>query len=275
MKLKQLVVAVSLSLGLVACGGGGSSSSSSSGSSYDFKVTAVDGYLNNAIVTATCGTQTFTGVTDENGEVQLDTNGIDSKDCSVVITANPDGSTTDMDTGETYAAGELYLVSPAGQDKTDLIASPFTTLVALLMESSGGTVDLDAAIAQIASDFGVEASLVTGDFIAAQNVDTGSEEAQKAALKATALLASLPQTADEFAADVADTSTTQTLIAKLLKINDAVEAEIAELENSGTDLSSVIITVEVAADGSVTTVVEDKPQATGATDSSVGGGTGS
>ena len=255
MKLKQLVVAVSLSLGLVACGGGGSSSSSSSGSSYDFKVTAVDGYLNNAIVTATCGTQTFTGVTDENGEVQLDTNGIDSKDCSVVITANPDGSTTDMDTGETYAAGELYLVSPAGQDKTDLIASPFTTLVALLMESSGGTVDLDAAIAQI--------------------VDTGSEEAQKAALKATALLASLPQTADEFAADVADTSTTQTLIAKLLKINDAVEAEIAELENSGTDLSSVIITVEVAADGSVTTVVEDKPQATGATDSSVGGGTGS
>ena len=275
MKLKQLVVAVSLSLGLVACGGG-SSSSSSSDSSYDFKVTAVDGYLNNAIVTATCGTQTFTGVTDENGEVQLDTNGIDSKDCSVVITANPDGSTTDMDTGETYAAGELYLVSPAGQDKTDLIASPFTTLVALLMESSGGTVDLDAAIAQIASDFGVEASLVTGDFIAAQNVDTElKEEAQKAALKATALLASLPKTADEFAADVADTSTTQTLIAKLLKINDAVEAEIAELENSGTDLSSVIITVEVAADGSVTTVVEDKPQATGATDSSVGGGTGS
>ena len=273
MKLKQLVVAVSLSLGLVACGGGGSSSSSSSDSSYDFKVTAVDGYLNNAIVTATCGTQTFTGVTDENGEVQLDTNGIDSKDCSVVITANPDGSTTDMDTGETYAAGELYLVSPAGQDKTDLIASPFTTLVALLMESSG---DLDAAIAEVALQFGIAPSLVTGDFIAAQAADTElKEEAQKAALKATALLASLPKTADEFAADVADTSTTQTLIAKLLKINDAVEAEIAELENSGTDLSSVIITVEVAADGSVTTVVEDKPQATGSAGSSVGGGTGS
>ena len=266
MKLKQLVVAVSLSLGLVACGGGGSSSSSSSGSSYDFKVTAVDGYLNNAIVTATCGTQTFTGVTDENGEVQLDTKGIDSKDCSVVITANPDGSTTDMDTGKKFAAGQLYLVSPAGQNKTNLIASPFTTLVALLMESSGGTVDLDAAIAQIANDFGVDPSVVTGDFIA--------EGDAPAALKATALLASLPQTAQEFADEVADTSTTQTLIAQLLKINDAVEAEIAELENSGTDLSSVIITVEVAADGSVTTVVEDKPQATGATDSSVGGGTG-
>lgn len=266
MKLKQLVVAVSLSLGLVACGGG-SSSSSSSDSSYDFKVTAVDGYLRNAIVTATCDGQTFSGTTNENGVAELDTNGFDSADCSVVITANPDGSTTDMDTGETYAAGELYLVSPAGQDKTDLIASPFTTLVALLMESSGGSVNLDAAIAQIASDFGVDASVVNGDFIA--------EGDAQAALKAAALLSSLPKTAEEFTADVADTSTTQTLIAKLLTINTAVEAKIEELENSGTDLSSVIIKVEVAADGTVTTEVEDKPQATGSAGSSVGGGTGS
>ncbi|NCB59707.1 MAG: hypothetical protein EOM46_19995, partial [Gammaproteobacteria bacterium] len=181
MKLKQLVVAVSLSLGLAACGGGGGSSSSSS-PSYDFKVTAVDGYLKNAIVTATCGTDTFSGITNENGVVELDTNGYDSKDCSVVITANPDGSTTDMDTGETYAAGELYLASPAGQDKTNLIASPFTTMVALLMQSSNGSVDLETAIAQIADDFGIDASLVTGDFIAA-----GDDEV---ALKASALLSS-------------------------------------------------------------------------------------
>ena len=54
MKLKHVVIAVGMALGLTACGGGGGSSSSSS-SSYDFKVTAVDGYLKNAIVTATCG----------------------------------------------------------------------------------------------------------------------------------------------------------------------------------------------------------------------------
>ena len=65
------------------------------------------------------------------------------------------------------------------------------------------------------------------------------------------------------------------LFTQLIKINTAVEAEIAELDNNGTDLSTVIITVTVADDGSVTTDVEDKPQATGATDSAVGGGTGS
>ena len=135
------------------------------------------------------------------------------------------------------------------------------------MESSGGSVDLEAAIARIAADFGVDASVVTGDFIA-----TGDDET---ALKAMALIASLPKTAEEFAAQVADASTTDTLIAKLLKINTAVEAKIEELVNNGEDLSTVIISVEVAADGTVTTVVEDKPQATGATDSAVGGGTGS
>lgn len=267
MKLKQLVVAVSLSLGLAACGGGGGSSSSSSSPSpsYDFKVTAVDGYLKNAVVTATCDGKTFTGTTNENGVAELNTN---STNCSVVITAKADGSTIDMDTGETYAAGSLYLVSPAGQNKTSLIASPFTTMVALLMESSGGSVDLDAAIAQIASDFGIDASLVTGDFIAA-----GDDEV---ALKASALLSSavLPKTAEEFNAQVANESTTQAVIAKLLKINTAVEEQIAELKNNGEDLSTVIITVTVAADGSVTTAVEDKPLATGATDSAVGGGTG-
>lgn len=265
MKLKQLVVAVSLSLGLAACGGGGGSSSSSSSPSYDFKVTAVDGYLKNAVVTATCDGKTFTGTTNENGVAELNTN---STNCSVVITAKADGSTMDMDTGETYAAGSLYLVSPAGQNKTSLIASPFTTMVALLMQSSNGSVDLETAIAQIADDFGIDASVVTGDFIAAGN--------DEAALKASALLSSavLPKTAEEFNAQVANESTTQAVITKLLKINTAVEAQIEELKNNGEDLSTVIITVTVAADGSVTTAVEDKPLVTGATDSAVGGGTG-
>jgi hypothetical protein len=61
MKLKHLVVAVSLSLGLTACGGDGDSGNAAA---YDFKVTAIDGYLANAIVTATCGRccEPFSGV---------------------------------------------------------------------------------------------------------------------------------------------------------------------------------------------------------------------
>lgn len=153
MKLKHVVMAMGVALGLTACGGGGGGSSSVSPVSYDFNVTAIDGYLKNAVVTATCDGKSFTGtITNEGGVSGVKTNGYDSTACSVAITAKADGSTTDVDTGKKFAAGSLYLVSPAGQAKTgNLIASPFTTLVALLMQSSGGSIDLAAAIDEIAS----------------------------------------------------------------------------------------------------------------------------
>jgi hypothetical protein len=119
---------------LTACGGDGDSTNAAS---YDFTVTAIDGYLANAIVTATCGNQTFTGVTNASGVAQIDTNGIASTNCAIAITANPDGSTTDIDTDDKYAANSLYLLSPAGQSG-NLVATPFTTMVALLLESSSG-----------------------------------------------------------------------------------------------------------------------------------------
>ena len=95
----------------------------------------------------------------------------------------------------------------------------------------------------------------------------------KAALKASALLPSLPDTAAEFAAIAADDSATEALITKLENINTAVDAQIEELENSGVDLSTVVIEVTVADDGTETTVVVDKEtgEATGGTS---GGGTG-
>jgi hypothetical protein len=264
MKLKHLVVAVSLSLGLTACGGDGDSTNAAS---YDFTVTAIDGYLANAIVTATCGNQTFTGVTNASGVAQIDTNGIASTNCAIAITANPDGSTTDIDTDDKYAANSLYLLSPAGQSG-NLVATPFTTMVALLVESSGGSLDLASAIQEVATQFGVSTSVVTGDFVALKDV--------KAALKASALLPSLPKTAAAFAAIAADESATDALITKLENINTAVDAQIEELENSGVDLSTVVIDVTVADDGTVTTVVVDKEtgEPTGATGGTSGGGTG-
>ena len=264
MKLKHLVVAVSLSLGLTACGGDGDSTNAAA---YDFKVTAIDGYLANAIVTATCGDQTFTGVTNASGVAEIDTNGITSTNCSIAITANPDGSTTDIDSGDKYPANSLYLLSPAGQSG-NLVATPFTTMVALLLESSGGSLNLASAIEEVATQFGVSSSVVTGDFVAAGDV--------KAALKAAALLPSLPETAAEFAAIAADDTATEALITKLENINTAVDAQIEELENNGVDLSTVIIDVTVADDGTVTTVVVDKEtgEPTGGTGGTGGTGTG-
>lgn len=277
MKLKYLVGVVSLSLGLTACGGGGGSSSSpatqdytSHQPTYDFQATAIDGYLKNANATAICGDKTFTVVTNASGVAKFDTDGIASSNCSIVITAKADGTTTDVDTGKTFAAGTLYLLSPAGQSG-NLIASPFTTMVALLIERSAGSIDLTTAIQQIADQFGVDVSVVTGDFVAAGNV--------KAALKATALLPFLPKTAAEFAQIAADSAASTALFDKLEKINDAVEARIAELEGSGVDLKTVYIQVTVdATTGAVSTTVVDKVTTsvpTGATGSAgTGGGTG-
>jgi hypothetical protein len=98
----------------------------------------------------------------------------------------------------------------------------------------------------------------------------------KAALKASALLPSLPKTTAAFAAIAADESATDALITKLENINAAVEAKIEELGNLGVDLSTIIIEVTVADDGTVTTVVVDKEtgEPTGATGGTSGGGTG-
>lgn len=203
-------------------------------------------------------------MTNASGVAQIDTNGIASTNCAIAITANPDGSTTDIDTDDKYAANSLYLLSPAGQSG-NLVATPFTTMVALLVESSGGSLDLASATQEVATQFGVSTSVVTGDFVALKDV--------KAALKASALLPSLPKTAAAFAAIAADDSATDALITKLENINAAVEAKIEELENLGVDLSTIIIEVTVADDGTVTTVVVDKEtgEPTGATGGTSGG----
>jgi len=71
MKLKTLGLAVSLAMGLVAC-----NDSSSDSNNYDFKVTAIDGYLKNAVVTVQCGDQTFTPTpTGANGQTTVKTQG--------------------------------------------------------------------------------------------------------------------------------------------------------------------------------------------------------
>ena len=54
----------------------------------------------------------------------MKTNGIPASECSVTTSAAHDGSTVDMATGKQFAANELYLKTPAGQDG-DLVTNPF------------------------------------------------------------------------------------------------------------------------------------------------------
>ena len=125
MKIKALVVAMGISLGLAACGGGSDKPYADT-----IEVTAIDGYLQNADAKAKCGGAGYTASTDAKGLAKFSvTNGTKSSACEVEITAKSDGSTFDVDTGKKFGANELYLLTPAGQSGK-LVATPFTTLVA-------------------------------------------------------------------------------------------------------------------------------------------------
>ena len=98
------------------------------------------------MVTVQCGSQTFTPApTNGSGKTQVYSNGLPSSQCSVTISAASDGSTVDMSTGKKFSAGELYLKTPIGLSG-NLVATPFTTLVAVQLESGEASSLADAIV---------------------------------------------------------------------------------------------------------------------------------
>ena len=266
MKIKALVIAMGVSLGLAACGGGG-----------DYKpypetieVTAIDGYLHNANAKAKCGGDGYTAITDAKGLAKFSVkSGTKGNACEIEITSKSDGSTVDVDTGKKFAANELYLLTPAGQSGK-LVATPFTTLVAMLMKTSGGSINLSSAITEISIQYNITKTEVMGDFT--PNVETS--------LKANALVPYLPKTESAFTDIVGKPAAVDVLNTTLQKVNEAVEDEIEVIKNNGGNLNSAIIVVTIDKDGNTTTEVIDKEsgkpvEPTGGTGGTgAGGGTG-
>ncbi len=219
MKLKTLTLAMGLVMALPGCNDSTNSSNTSS-DNYDFQVTAIDGYLKNAVVTVQCGDQVFTAQpTDKNGKTKVKTNGIPASECSVTTSAAQDGSTVDMATGKQFAANELYLKTPAGQDG-DLVANPFTTLVALKLES-GEASSLGEAIRQVAQEYGIAEDLITSDFVASQG-----DEAKSVTLQSIAVTPFLPKTQSEYENIVKDLAKREDLKGHLGKVIQAVKEAI-------------------------------------------------
>ena len=176
MKLNKISLALGLASAVVltGCGGGSSSSSDSNSSgSSTYSVTAIDGYLNGALVwldidgdfeqddnepSATSGA---------GGVANLDVSNVTNpSQYAVVVKAIP-GQTVDEDNGPVETG---YVMSaPAGE--TDV--TPLSTLVHVILEQ---TTDDDAteeeieqakedAVQQVADDLGIDADDVLGDFI--------------------------------------------------------------------------------------------------------------
>lgn len=277
MKLKALTLAMGLVMALPGCNDSGNDSANNR--SYDFEVTAIDGYLKNAEVTVQCGDKIFTPPpTDKNGKTKVNTNGIPASECSVITTAADDGSTVDMATGKKFSGGDLYLKTPAGQDG-DLVASPFTTLVAMKLESGEAT-SLGEATSQVAKEYDIPEALVTGDFVASQ-----ADEATSVTLQSIAVTPFLPQTESQYKNIINDLAKRDDLKGNLGKVIKAVKEAIDQAINDGIDLTTVHFVVEIDADGNVSVAVvpngnDDDNDPTGGTGgtgtggTAVGGGTG-
>ena len=262
MKIKALVIAMGVSLGLAACGGGSDNKT--------IEVTAIDGYLHNANAKAKCGGDGYTAITDAKGLAKFSVkSGTKGNECEIEITSKSDGSTVDVDTGKKFAANELYLLTPAGQSGK-LVATPFTTLVAMLMKTSGGSINLSSAITEISKQYNITEAEAIGDFTS--NIET--------ALKAIALVPHLPKTESAFTDIVGKPTAVTALNTTLQAVNKAVEDEIEVIKNNGGDLNSGIIVVTIDKDGNTTTEVIDKEsgkpvEPTGGTGGTgAGGGTG-
>ncbi len=207
MKIKALVVAVSVSLGLAACGGGGSSNNYVPPASNDtFAVTAIDGYLQNANATAKCGTAQYAALTNANGKATITKPiSVTVPQCFVEITGNAD--TIDTHTKTKFPG--VFLRSIPGLSG-DLVISPFTTLVAMFMTTTSNPQDYQAAVDTVAKMLGITAAQVTGDY--ANNAKNDAKDAE-ALIKATALATSniWPKNVNDFGkllsgGDAADTN---------------------------------------------------------------------
>jgi len=279
-KFKMAILAAAVGVTLTAC----NNSSDGGSTQYDFTATAIDGYLKNAKMTAECTVPenesevvTFEATTNEKGQAGFVTNGIPASNCKISVTSKK--GTVDMETGITYEEGDINFTAPKGH----VVASPFTTLVDEKIKDSGGSVEVDSAIDEVANEIGIDSELVTSDYVAAASDNGKAPEdrtaARSAALKAVALTMVLPVDKDAFT-DPDHPVTTGDVVKAVIA---AVEQLINDAQTQATDLNDLkIVNVTVTQDpedGSLQVDIETEGSSDdtgdGTGDNTGGTGTGS
>lgn len=220
--LLRAMIAAGLTTGLVACGGG---SSSESTPPQNTSVTAIDGYLANADIyidtnengildTAEKGSKV--GSTDENGVLTVSAEAFEG----LLLVEAVAGQTIDSDSGP---VSETFVLSAP---KNSRYLTPFTHLA----QSTGQT------LADIANDLGLPESVISGDYISAQN-DTSSETADSAKI-AHAVARFIVQ-------EIKKQTDIQTVSSNLI----AAKSKVVERIEAGEDAS--FIEVELESDGTI------------------------
>ncbi|WP_299013088.1 hypothetical protein [uncultured Photobacterium sp.] len=241
MNKKYLVIALGLSssMGLVGCNDDNNSGNSTvnpatpSTPATSYSVTAIDGYLKNAQVWLDLDGDFQldegepSAITGDGGKADLDVTGINNPKSYPVIVRSIKGKTLDEDTGNTVAA-DYVMSAPAGEQHV----TPLSTLVHVRLETNS-SLDKEQAIAEVASELGIDDKEVLGDFIEEKN--------SEAAFGARNLVSAgiLPKTPAELKTE-ADENAPGTLLSKATTANTTiktfVEQKKQEAQEQGEEL---------------------------------------
>ncbi|WP_028869291.1 Ig domain-containing protein [Psychromonas arctica] len=240
---KKTCIAVSIALALTACGGSSDGSSGGSSGETSSKLTAIDGYLENAELWVDTndnlmldsGDTKLADNSDENGQFTLTA---EQQNHAVFVKAIA-GETIDSVRGA--VSTDFELSAPAGSS----VANPMTNMVIQQLAANPTLSQADAEDAVIKSiqDTGLTASrdLIFGDYL----IDTSNQQAQALNIIAESLV------------DNADQSFVQQL-----KIASAVAAEVQKVVEAQGNLNRFYPTVTIT-DGEVTAVANSRPVVTG------------
>ncbi len=238
MQIKASVIALGLTstIALYGCGDDSTSTGSSASSdSTTYSVKAIDGYLrgaqvwldlnNNFVLDSGEPSATSGG----GGVANIDTTGIDNPEGYPLVVKSTAGETIDEDTGHTVAK-DFVLSAPAGVPQI----TPLTTLVHVKVLASGGTLDVESAIAEVADDLGIDADTILSDF-----VESGSSVAAFAA-KSIVSSGIIPETTDELSEAANDDDGDNSLLTAVATLAAVVKTVIENTSDTST-LSTVYI----------------------------------
>ncbi|USD67656.1 MSCRAMM family adhesin SdrC [Vibrio sp. SCSIO 43136] len=172
MKYNKITLSLGLASAVLLAGCNGSSSDSdSSTTTQPYSVKAIDGYLNGAEVWLDT-TPNFIrdsgepfAISGAGGIAELNVEGIDNpSQYAVIVRAIPYNATTGtgtQDESEGPVTKGYTMSAPAGETAV----TPLTTLVHNALEKDS-SLDKDGAVAQVATDLGLDSEDVLGDFLA-------------------------------------------------------------------------------------------------------------
>jgi hypothetical protein len=249
MKRNKLVIAMGFA-GAVLVGCNGSDSATDTNTT---KITAIDGYIVNGLVTMTCDGNTFDGSTNKIGVASIDTSSHSAENCTALIKGGP--TTYDYDKGEGTGWNHTMMSLPGLA-----VINPFTDLAALLVENDP-TLTGTLLLEEVYKTLGLNANLVVGganlfvDF-GTNNPNRGDALAKMSLVAQSAFATIAKAKVDQ--PDISGAEQVNLLKAALPIATDFVATTISK--NPNVDLTKVVFTpvipdlsgIKFGADGKVT-----------------------